>query len=96
MNTQLRLALLHEYESSPDSALFSQLTVAALRQCSIATNERDRWAGIGIPFIKTGHLVRYRKAEIRAWLEQHQSFQSTTQAQQLISKNLSEKTHETK
>lgn len=37
-----RLTLIHEYESAPDDALFSQLTVAAIRQCSIATVERDR------------------------------------------------------
>lgn len=76
-----RLALIHEYESAPNSALFSQHTVAAVRQCSIATIEHDRWAGKGIPFVKMGRLVRYRKADIRAWLESHQVVQSTTQAQ---------------
>jgi hypothetical protein len=87
MNTELRLSLMNEYEAAPDSALFSQLTVAALRQCSIALIERDRWAGMGVPFLKMGHLVRYRKSDIRTWLEKHQSFQSTTQAQQ-VAKNL--------
>ena len=49
MTTQhSRLDLLREYELAPDSALFSQDTVAALRGCSIALIERDRWAGTGV------------------------------------------------
>jgi hypothetical protein len=79
MKTQsTRIDLLHEYEQAPESALFSQETVAAIRDCSLATLERDRWAGTGIRFIKMGRLVRYRKSEIRAWLEKHQSMSSTT------------------
>lgn len=76
-----RLNLITEYELSPDSALFSQETVAAIRNCSLATVERDRWAGSGIPFIKSGRMVRYRKKDIRDWLEKHKLFQSTTQVQ---------------
>ena len=74
-----RLNLIHEYEQSPDWALFSQETVAAIRDCSAATLERDRWIGIGVPFIKMGHSVRYRKSEIRAWLENHVAVQSTSE-----------------
>lgn len=79
MKPQLtRLDLITEYEQAPDSALFSQETVAAIRDCSLATIERDRWIGIGIPFLKMGRLVRYRKSDIRTWLDMHTSFQSTT------------------
>jgi hypothetical protein len=77
----LRLYLIQEYESAPDSALFSQLTVAAIRKCSLSTVERDRWAGTGVSFCKMGHLVRYKKSDIRAWIESHPVFQSTTQSQ---------------
>ena len=73
-----RLVLIQEYEQSPDWALFNQQTVAAIRGCSLATMERDRWAGIGVPFVKMGRLVRYRKSEIRTWLENHHSVQSTS------------------
>jgi hypothetical protein len=73
---------MQEYELAPDFALFAQETVAAIRGCSIAAIEHDRWLGIGVPFIKTGRLVRYRKKDIRSWLENHTAFQSTTQAQQ--------------
>ena len=83
MKTALsRIDLMREYEQAPDSALFSQETVAALRDCSIALIERDRWAGTGVRFIKMGRLVRYRKQDIREWLASHMAFQSTTQAQQ--------------
>jgi excisionase family DNA binding protein len=76
-----RLELINEYETAPDSALFSQETVAAILDCSLATIERDRWIGKGIPFSKFGRLVRYRKTDIREWLEKHKSFQSTTEMQ---------------
>lgn len=76
-----RLELIKEYELAPDSALFNQNTVAAIRDCSTFTIERDRWMGCGVLFIKTGRLVRYRKADIRAWLDQHQAYQSTSQMQ---------------
>lgn len=79
MKSQLsRIDLIQEYELAPDWALFSQETVAAIRDCSLATLERDRWVGIGIPFIKMGRLVRYRKSDIRTWLERHHSIQSTS------------------
>jgi hypothetical protein len=32
-----RLELINEYETAPDSALFSQDTVAAILDCSLAT-----------------------------------------------------------
>jgi excisionase family DNA binding protein len=82
-----RLELITEYETAPDSALFSQDTVAAILDCSLATLERDRWIGKGIPFSKFGRLVRYRKAEIREWLEKHKPFQSTTEAQLNVTNN---------
>lgn len=76
-----RLELINEYETAPDSALFSQATVAAILDCSLATIERDRWIGKGIPFTKFGRMVRYRKADIREWLDKHHAFQSTTAMQ---------------
>jgi hypothetical protein len=95
MKPQLsRLELLKEYELAPEATLFSQETVAAIRDCSLATIERDRWAGTGIPFVKTGRLVRYRKSDIRAWLEKHIAVQSTTQADQQTNKGLLEKAKE--
>ncbi len=75
-----RIDLINEYEQAPESALFSQETVAAIRDCSLATLERDRWAGGGICYVKIGRLVRYRKSDIRAWLDKHFSVPSTTRS----------------
>lgn len=78
MKPQLsRIDFIQEYELSPDWAVFSQETVAAIRDCSTKTLERERWIGNGIPFIKMGRLVRYRKNDIRQWLENHAIKQST-------------------
>jgi hypothetical protein len=54
-----RIELLYEYEQAPEDTLFSQETVAAIRVCSLATLERERWAGTGIRFLKIGRSVRY-------------------------------------
>ncbi len=75
-----RLHLIEEFDRASMDALFTQKTVAALRNCSLATIERDRWAGTGVPFLKIGRSVRYRKSDIVDWLWQHQPVQSTTQA----------------
>lgn len=80
-NQTLRSILVNEFYDAPIAAWFGQETVAALRGCSEATIERDRWAGTGVPFIKCGRSVRYKKTDILKWLEMHQSVQSTTQAE---------------
>jgi len=73
-----RIELLSEFDAAPASALFDQQAVAAVRGCSEATMERDRWAGGGVPFLKIGRLVRYRKSDVLAWLEDHPIRQSTS------------------
>lgn len=76
-----RLDHLSEFDAAPVSALFPQATVCALRKCSKATVERDRWAGTGIPFVKMGRSVRYRKSDILAWLAQYPCYRSTSEMQ---------------
>jgi hypothetical protein len=75
-----RVDLLNQFDSAPHDALFSQTTIAAVRDCSIATMERDRWAGTGIDFLKIGRSVRYRKSDVLAWLDKHHPQQSTAAA----------------
>jgi hypothetical protein len=77
-----RLQLLEEFHVAPNDTWFGQTMVAAIRACSLATVERDRWAGIGVPFVKCGRSVRYRKIDILNWLAKHVSAQSTTEHQQ--------------
>ena len=76
--TQDRTKTLTEFYGAPDNALFNQITVAHIRDCSTATMERDRWAGGGIPFIKIGRAVKYCKADVLEWLAQHQPQTSTS------------------
>lgn len=77
-----RLNLLEEFNGAPDAAWFDQSTVAAVRCCSESTIERDRWAGCGVPFVKCGRSVRYRKSDISEWLAKYKPVQSTTEMQQ--------------
>ena len=44
--------------------LINEKEAARLLNHSIAKLQRDRWAGMGMPFIKIGKLVRYDKAEL--------------------------------
>lgn len=78
MNNKDRIDLLSNFEKAPETALFGQQTIAAVRDCSTATLERDRWAGNGIPFIKIGRAVKYRKSDVVAWLNEHIARQSTS------------------
>ena len=75
---QTRNEALAEFYNAPDTAIFDQINIALVRGCSHQTMERDRWAGTGIPFIKIGRAVRYRKTDVLAWLNQYQSQQSTS------------------
>lgn len=68
--SKTRLDHLQEFDNAPEWAWFSQDTVAAVRGCSEATLERDRWAGIGIPFLRDGRSVRYVKRNVLEYLAQ--------------------------
>lgn len=75
---QTRTEALAEFYSAPETSLFNQIVIAYVRDCSTATMERDRWAGGGIPFIKIGRAVKYRKTDVLGWLEQCQTQNSTS------------------
>ncbi|MCE3046042.1 DNA-binding protein [Legionella sp. 16cNR16C] len=62
-----RLHLLNEFESAPHSALFNQQTIAAVLSCSTQLLERNRWAGGGVPYLKIGRKVLYRKSDVLNW-----------------------------
>jgi len=55
----------------PDSPLelLNEYQTAKLLGCSVHTLRRDRWAGGGIPFVKLSAAVRYRRADIDAFIE---------------------------
>ena len=69
-NNVSRLQLINEFESASDSTLFNQNTLAAVLDCSVQLLERNRWAGQGVPYMKIGRTVRYRKVDILNYLQQ--------------------------
>jgi hypothetical protein len=73
-----RLTLINEFESAPESTLFDQTTLAAVLDCSTQLLERNRWAGQGVPYIKIGRTVRYRKQDILHFLLQQKIYYSTS------------------
>ena len=73
-----RLDLLNEFESAPQSALFNQQTIAAVLSCSTQLLERNRWAGSGVPYLKIGRKVLYRKSDILDFLQQQKVYYSTS------------------
>lgn len=75
-----RISLINEFESAPTSTLFSQKTVAAILDCSTQLLERNRWIGAGIPFMKIGRTVRYRKQDVLDYLERQNTYHSTSEA----------------
>lgn len=74
-----RLELLEEFEAAPLTTLFAQETLCAIFACSPGKAERDRWAGEGVPFLKIGHTVRYRKNDILTYLRKHELHHSTVE-----------------
>ena len=73
-----RLQLINEFESAPDSMLFNQNTLAAILDCSTQLLERNRWAGIGVPYIKIGGKVLYRKSDVQTFLKKQKVYRSTS------------------
>jgi hypothetical protein len=80
-----RLQLINEFESAPDSMLFNQNTLAAILDCSTQLLERNRWAGIGVAYIKIGGKVLYRKSDVLTFLKQQKVYRSTSDQGQSLS-----------
>ena len=69
MKPDERFILIAAFEAAPPSTLFPQKTIAAVLDCSLAKLERDRWEGVGVPYLKIGKAVRYRKNETTEYLD---------------------------
>jgi hypothetical protein len=46
-----------------------------------STLQKDRVLGTGIPFVRVGRLVRYRQADVSAYLAALPSLRSTSEAE---------------
>lgn len=49
-------------------AYLTEHQLAELLQCSSETLRLHRRRGDGIPWLKIGHLVRYRASDVEAWI----------------------------
>ena len=58
-----------QFDEAPDGALFDQKIVAAKLDVSTAQLEKLRWAGGGVPFVKLGRSVKYRKTDVLEFIE---------------------------
>lgn len=75
-----RLELLKEFDAAPPSALFAPIYIAALRGCSEANIARDRGSGRGVPFLRIGNRILYRKSDYVAWEQRHKPVRTTAEA----------------
>jgi len=73
-----RLQLINEFEYAPNSMLFKQNTLAAILDCSTQLLERNRWAGEGVPYLKIGRKVLYRKSDVLEFIQQQKVYRSTS------------------
>jgi hypothetical protein len=58
-----------QFDEAPDGALFDQKIVAAKLDVSTALLEKLRWTGGGVPFVKLGRAVKYRKTDVLEFIE---------------------------
>lgn len=63
-----RLELAAEFVALALESLATTAQTAAYLNCSEALLERRRWDGTGIPYLKIGRAVRYRKSDVLAFL----------------------------
>jgi len=60
--------------------LLSDRDVARITGRARSTLQKDRVAGSGIPYVRVGRLVRYRPADVAAYLDALPSRRSTSEA----------------
>lgn len=62
-----------------DDELLTNDEMAAVRRVPPSRQNKERLTGDGPPFLKQGHLVRYRWGDYREWLATLRRATSTTQ-----------------
>ncbi len=50
--------------------LFTEIQLAERLQVSVKTLQNQRWQKVGIPYLKIGRAVRYRRVDVELYLEQ--------------------------
>ena len=54
---------------SPRDRLLTEQQVAEWLCTSVAWLQRNRWAGVGIPYRELGRIVRYAESDVLAYIE---------------------------
>ena len=67
--------------ANDDDTLITTEQLAAVRNVPASRIEKERLKGDGPPWLKDGHLVRYRLGDYRAWIASLTRFQSTSEQQ---------------
>lgn len=75
-----KLQLLEEYSAKPLTAYLSEREVAVVLGCSPRKLQKDRGQGTGIPYIKQGRAVRYRKSSVEKHMGAKTEFVCTREA----------------
>jgi phage terminase Nu1 subunit (DNA packaging protein) len=57
------------WASDPES-LWKRPDIARVLDCSEATLERDTWKQQGIPVVRLGRRIRYRKSDVEDYLRE--------------------------
>lgn len=65
--------------ANDDDTLLTTGQLAELRNVPESRIEKERLKGEGPPFIKDGHLVRYRLGDYRSWVAGMRRFSSTSE-----------------
>lgn len=65
--------------TSPEE-LLDERAIAKLTGRARATLQKDRLYGRGIPFVRIGRLVRYRRSDYEHYIAGLPAFKSTTEA----------------
>jgi hypothetical protein len=65
--------------AAPPESLHDQSVLCAAIGKSCSWAERSRWQGGGPPFVRIGRHIRYKKADVLAWLERQPTGASTAQ-----------------
>ena len=73
MTNEERTNLLREFSSVPIEALVTARVHAAVRLRCVESLRIERTKGTGVPYIRDGRSVRYRKADILAFIENAQA-----------------------
>ena len=56
---------------NPPETLLTAPETAQYLRCSLRTLDRERADGRGIPYVRIGGRIRYRRADVEAFVEAH-------------------------